>query len=85
MGSMGEVMDLPGEMSNRLAMVLINEGWEMWMVPSSRFLVIQMPSSQSGSPKSSISKLPLILLIISSIYAVVFDANKPSSTYQPAI
>ena len=44
-------------------------------MPSSLFLVILMPSSRSGSPKSSISKLPLILLIISSIYAVVFDAN----------
>ena len=28
-GSMGEVMDLPDEMLNRLAIVLINDGWEM--------------------------------------------------------
>ena len=44
-----------------------------------------MPNNQSGSPRSLILKLPLILLIVLSIYAAVFDANKPSSTYQPEI
>ena len=28
-GSMGEVRDLPDEMSHDLAIVLINNGWEM--------------------------------------------------------
>ena len=28
-GSIGEVIDLPDEMSNHLAIVLINDGWEM--------------------------------------------------------
>ena len=35
MGSMREVRGLPDEVLNRLAIVLIKDGWEMWMLPGS--------------------------------------------------
>ena len=44
-GSMGEVIDLLKEILNLLAIILMNEGLEIWIVPNSQFLAIWIPRS----------------------------------------
>ena len=66
-GSMGDVTDCPDDMLNCFVMVLMNEGCEICIIPSSWFLLIWMLSNQLGSPRSDISKLPLRSLIIQSM------------------
>ena len=84
-GSIGDDICLPGVMSNRLAMVFMNEGWDKCIVPSSLSLWIFIPNNQVGSPRSDISKLPRMSLTILDIREGELDARSPSSTYQPAI
>ena len=78
-GSMGDVTDCPDNMVNFLAMVSMNEGCDRCIVPRSRFLLILMPSSRLGSPRSDILKLPLMLLTIRSMDFWESAASKLSS------
>ena len=43
-GSMGDVTDCPDDMLNCFAMVSMNEGCKMCIIPSFQFLLTQMPS-----------------------------------------
>ena len=84
-GSIGDRIALPWVMSNRHAIVSMKEGWEICIVPSSWSLEILMPSNQSGSPKSFISKLPSMSLTIWFIDSADMAAKSPLSMYHPAI
>ena len=53
-GSIGDVTDHPEEMVYYLAIVSMKNSWEMYIVPSSQFLLFQIPSSQFGSLRSCI-------------------------------
>ena len=83
--SIGELICHPAETLKHFAMVDMNNACDRWIIPISLFLEILMPSSLSGSPRSWISKLPLIPFTILSIAHVLFMASSPSSTYHPAI
>ena len=80
---MGVQIDLLGGTLNCFDRVDINEGCEMWIVPWSQSWMICMPKSWLGSPRSWISKLPLISWTIFSIACAVCAARSPSSMYQP--
>ena len=53
-GSIGDVTNHPEEMLNHLVIVSMKDRWEMCIVPSSQFLLIQIPSSHFGSLRSYI-------------------------------
>src|SRR3979490_3034437 len=84
-GFIGDDICLLGVMSNRLAMVFMNEGWDKCMVLSSLSLWIFIPNNWVGSPRSDISKLPQMSLTILDIREGELDARSLSSMYQPAI
>ena len=53
-GFIGDVTDRPKGMLNRLAIVSMKDSWEICIIPNSQSLLIQMPSSCFGSPRSCI-------------------------------
>ena len=83
-GSMGDMIDCPDDMLNLLVMVSMKEGCDMCIVPRSQFLLILMLSNRLGSPRSDISKLPLMSLTIRFMDSWESAASRLSSTYHPA-
>ena len=84
-GSMGDETALPDVMSEWHVMVLMNDGYDMLIVPRSQSHVILIPSRWSGLLRSCMSKLPPISLTTHSIDLVQLVTTIPSLMYHLTI